>query len=87
MITLKQIQNSPRATRKKWFLLLTVVAAIVLIFLWIQYVSWTFGAATAQPQNGELHEGFNPVQSVRGIFGGIYDSIDASRPANRNRTK
>lgn len=80
---LERIQNAPRATRQKWFVICTVVAGIILLFLWVQYLSWTLRPADPQTSANEVDEGFNPLRSLKGIGASIYDAVEASRPANR----
>jgi len=76
MISLKKIQNAPRATRKRWFVALTLLAGIVLVFLWVQYLNWNLRVASAPEGGGELGAGFNPAQSLKGIGASIYDAVN-----------
>jgi len=80
---LKRLRNAPYQTRQKWFVILSVVAGLLIAFLWVQYLGWSLQPTGSQAQANEVDEGFNPVSTLKGIGASVYDAIDASRPAKR----
>jgi len=77
---LEKIHNAPRKTRQRWFVVLTVIAGVVLVFLWVKYLSWSLRSTTQTASGTELQQGFGPAQSLKGIGSGVYDWVRGKHP-------
>ena len=55
---IKKIQHSDEATKKRWLIVSSAIAMILVISLWLVYINWTIKAVGDNVEKQELEPGF-----------------------------
>lgn len=55
---LKKIQNSDEATKKRWLIVSSAIAMVLVISLWLVYINWTIKSVGDNVEKQNLEPGF-----------------------------